>query len=310
MQAAVQQAAAQAVAQAAAQASDAASNEAASLTALSLALPPPSPSAGGFRSGDRVAVLWDMGTLSGTGVWHYGRIIETKSELAGRSVRQMYRVHYEDDSKSWNGDGVGASGKSDLLMCYAWQTPLINHLTTRARPVPPAQQPAATSRGSLQAVAVAEPTALPAMATATVVGSSRVLTPAQQGAPRRTPPVFVRAPPGDSVGSQLPTALNRQQLALRQYIEMRREAAGKMASKPWKMTLRRAHLCQDVLAVFAQARNVSCRRAPRACARGELDTRVDLRCDGGQLISSRHPPDRSPTEPHPSDTAQPTLATR
>ena len=49
---------------------------------------------------------------------------------------------------------------------------------------------------------------------------------------------------------QASTQTERRLLALRQYIEMRRVALGKPATKPWRMTIRRAAFVEDVLHYF------------------------------------------------------------
>ena len=84
----------------------------------------------GFRSGDSVSVLFNT-DATGRGVWSACDIIEMKSELSGRSVRQLYRVRDHDDGNAttWIGDGAGREGKTDAVMVYPWQHAAIRVLT-------------------------------------------------------------------------------------------------------------------------------------------------------------------------------------
>eukprot|EP00966_Prymnesium_polylepis_P326250 7382165-Prymnesium_polylepis.1 len=63
--------------------------------------------------------------------------------------------------------------------------------------------------------------------------------------PARPAPTVAAAPPR-AVGGQA----ERQLLALRQYIEVKRQSAGNIAPKPWKLSVRRTQLCDDLLAAF------------------------------------------------------------
>ena len=61
-------------------------------------------------------------------MWYLGRICEARDELDGRCARQMYRVHYDDGTKSWTGDGRKSG---DLLMLFEWQEPQMAQLATQ-----------------------------------------------------------------------------------------------------------------------------------------------------------------------------------
>eukprot|EP00966_Prymnesium_polylepis_P323216 7379428-Prymnesium_polylepis.1 len=99
----------------------------------------------GFRLGDRVCVLWNQEKHGVRGTWYGGEICDSRSELDGRRVRMVYHVAFDDGSRTWHGDGQGATGKHDLLIIYEWQA-LVKHSLGRLESPPralPAPPPAA-----------------------------------------------------------------------------------------------------------------------------------------------------------------------
>ena len=175
--------------------------------------------------------------VTGLGKWYSGKVVETKSELDGRRVRLLYRVMYEDGSRMWHGDGVGAAGRDDHLMCYEWQRALMTKFTLQFTKLSsPSIEPQLPANSAPLVIATG---AAPRDAHAAAAAAATVAATAATAAATHAVDALV-------------AQHTRQLLALRQYIEVRRAAAGKWASKPWKLTLRRTHLTTDVLTAFGQ----------------------------------------------------------